>query len=116
MVLVWPVGDRNNRGDDGAAQMLLELKLPFDVIDPSVVFEAYRLIILPDDIPVDATLAGRLAAFVAAGGKLILSGTSGLNPDGSFALDAGIRSYAHFSSHQHAPDDPAAAALGAGQR
>jgi hypothetical protein len=101
-------------------------------------------------------------------GSSFFSGTSGLNPDGSFALDAGIRSTgqvsfnpsylrnsrrldagltdspfvmygvgqaiiatgaevlaevgpscfnrsnAHFSSHQHAPDDPAAAALGAG--
>ncbi len=41
MVLVWPAGDRNNRSDDGAAQMLQELKLPFDVIDPSAVLEAY---------------------------------------------------------------------------
>lgn len=162
-----PAGDRNNRSDDGAAQMLQELKLPFDVIDPSAAFEAYRLLLLPDDIPVDADLAGRLNAYLAQGGKLILTGKSGLNADGSFALDAGIRSagevtfnpsylrngrkldasltqspfvmygvgqtitstgaevlaevapsyfnrsYKHFSSHQHAPDDPQAASLGA---
>lgn len=162
-----PMGDRNSRSDDGAAQMLQELKLPFDVIDPSARFEDYKLIILPDDIPVDGALSEQLSAYVAGGGKLILTGTSGLNADGSFALDAGIRStgevkfnpsylrngrkldasltespfvmygvgqaivatdaevlgeigpsyfnrtYAHFSSHQHAPDDPAAASLGA---
>jgi len=160
-------GDRNNGGDDGAAQMLQELKLPFDVIDPSAVFENYKLLILPDEIPVDGGLAARLKAFTAQGGKLLLSGTSGLNADGSFAVDAGIRSngpvafnpsyararrdldadvtqspfvmygvgqaivaqgaevlaeigpsyfnrsYKHFSSHQHAPDDPNAAGLGA---
>jgi hypothetical protein len=162
-----PVGARNNDSDDGAAQMLQELQLPFDVIDPSTPFENYKLLILPDDIPVDAAIAARLDAFIAQGGKLILTGRSGLNTDGSFALDAGIRStgevtfnpsylrngrkldasltdspfvmygvgqaivadgaevlgeigpsyfnrtYAHFSSHQHAPDDPAAASLGA---
>lgn len=162
-----PGGARNSVADDGAAQMLQELQLPFDVIDPSTPFEAYRLLLLPDDIPVDAGLAARLDSYVAHGGKLILTGRSGLNADGSFALDAGIRSggevksnpsylkggrkldasltqspfvmygagqaivstgaevlaeiapsyfnrsYAHFSSHQHAPDDPQAASLGA---
>lgn len=162
-----PVGARNNQSDDGAAQMLQELKLPFDVIDPSTPFDNYKLVILPDEIPVDAALAARLNGFAAKGGKLILTGRSGLNPDGSFALDLGIRSagevtfnpsylrngrkldpgltdspfvmygvgqaivptgaevlgeiapsyfnrsYKHFSSHQHAPDDPSAASLGA---
>jgi hypothetical protein len=162
-----PLGARNSDADDGAAQMLQELKLPFDVIDPSAKFEAYKLIILPDEIPVDKALAERLTRFVAQGGKLVLTGSSALNADGSFAVDAGIRakgpvgfnpsyirangsldtamtetpfvmygtghsigaegatvlaevarpyfnrSYAHYSSHQHTPDDPAAAPLGA---
>ncbi|MDB5539309.1 MAG: hypothetical protein JWQ89_1036 [Devosia sp.] len=162
------VGARNNTSDDGAAQMLQELKLPFDVIDPSTGFDAYRLLILPDQIPVDAQLAARLDAFTANGGKLLLTGSSALNPDGSFAVPAGIRStgapvalnpsymragreldqsltetpfvmygigqiivaagaevlaeigpsyfnrtFRHYSSHQHTPDDPSAAALGA---
>jgi hypothetical protein len=86
-----PVGARNNDSDDGAAQMLLELKRPFDVIDPSAVFETYRLIILPDEIGVDAELARRLNAYVAGGGKLLLSGKSGFGADGEMALAAGIR-------------------------
>ena len=164
-----PVGARNNHSDDGAAQMLLELKRPFDVIDPSATFENYRVLILPDEIPVEGEMAARLQAFVAQGGKLLLSGTSGLAADGSFTVPAGIRrsgepvaftpsylkadaeldadmtrspfvmygtaqtitaegatvlaqivppyfnrTYAHFSSHQHAPDNPAAAPLGTG--
>ncbi|GHA23870.1 hypothetical protein GCM10007989_19340 [Devosia pacifica] len=163
-----PVGARNNHSDDGAVQMLLELKRTFDVIDSSADFGAYPLIILPDSIAVDSALAERLNAYVGAGGKLILSGRSGLNSAGEFAVDAGVRlaaddvgfepfyvaakkaldedmpqspfvvygramgieplgaevlgdirqpyfnrSYKHFSSHQHAPDDPEAAPLGA---
>ena len=163
-----PVGARNNLSDDGAAQVLQELKRPFDVIDPSAALETYRLIILPDEIPVAGALADRLRAYVAQGGKLLLSGQSALAADGSFAVPAGIRragapvvfspsyiragadfdpgmtatpfvmygpaetieavgatvlaeivppyfnrSYRHFSSHQHTPDDPDAAPLGA---
>lgn len=163
-----PVGARNNASDDGAAQMLLELKIPFDVVDPSADFELYRLVILPDDIPVDAQLSGRLKAYVEKGGKIIFSGSSAIAEDGSVALPAGIvrapdtieydptyirvrehldpdlprsafvmygepqgvvadgaevlaeislpyfnRTYAHFCSHLHAPDDPYASSPGA---
>lgn len=161
---------RNHPSDDGAAQMLLELKLPFDVIDRNAHFEDYRLIILPDEIQLDVELAARFERFVDNGGKLVLSWQSGLNtPDslGTFMIDVGLRrnaqaicfdpsyikaspmldaqlpesafvmydtaesvsattadvladiypsyfnrSYRHFSSHQHAPDDIAAAPLG----
>lgn len=160
-------GDRNSTADAGAAQMLLELKIPFDVIDGEAEFGAYQVIILPDDIPVDADLAARLNAFVAGGGGLLLSGSSALGADGTFTIEAGIRSagevaftpsyirsgrdfgatltaapfvvygtaqqivaqgahvlaeivppyfnrsYQHFSSHAHAPDDTEAAPLGA---
>lgn len=163
-----PRGSRNNVSDDGAAQMLQELKQPFDVIDPSARFETYKLIILPDEIPVDAGLAARFKSFIQGGGKLLLTGSSAINADGSFAVDAGIRragapvafnpsyvrasrdldtsvtetpfvaygiaetiaadkaevlaevipsyfnrTFQHFSSHQHAPDDTKAKPLGA---
>jgi hypothetical protein len=163
-----PSGARNHPSDDGAAQMLQELKRPFDVIDVSARFENYRLLILPDEIPVNGALATRLKAYLAGGGKLIASWHSGLGENGAFAIDMGItraggavafrpsyvkagkaldpdmpesafvfydeaktvkageatvlaeiypsyfnRSYKHYSSHQHAPDDPAAASLGA---
>ena len=160
-------GDRNSTADAGAAQMLLELKIPFDVIDGTSEFSPYAVIILPDDIPVDAALAERLNAFVGQGGGLLLSGNSALRADGQFAIEAGIRSegpvaftpsyigsgndldpaltkspfvvygtaqqivaqgaqvlgqvvppyfnrsYQHFSSHAHAPDNTDAAPLGA---
>lgn len=161
-------GDRNNNADDGAAQMLQELQQPFDVIDPSADFSRYRVIILPDEVPVEDELATRFRDYLAGGGKVLMSGISALQDDGSFSIPAGIRntgpvafdpsylqasrdldarmtetpfvvygraqtivaegatvlaevvppyfnrSYQHFSSHAHAPDDTSAAPLGAG--
>lgn len=160
--------DRNSNADDGAAQMLQELQVPFDVIDPSADFGSYRVIILPDEIPLDGGLAARFRDYLNTGGKLLLTGSSALGADGNFVVPAGIRatgdtafdpsylragkgldaamsqtpfvvygrakaivaegaqvlaevvppyfnrSYKHFSSHAHAPDDVAAAPLGAG--
>ena len=161
-----PRGARNHLADDAAAQMLQEIKLPFDVIDPSTDFARYRLLILPDEVRLDATLVARLTNFVAGGGKAILSDQSGLDAAGQVmpGLDLGIaasgawhdrkpfyatsglaglpkgpfvvygkareisaagaevlalalpsyfnRIWAHFCSHQHAPDIPGAAPLG----
>lgn len=159
-----PGSFRNHPSDDGAAQMLLEMHQPFDIIDSLARFQDYRVILLPDDIALTPALEAKLAAFVAAGGGVIASGRSGL---GSQVLDFGIeaqggvvahnpsfmqavagldaaivgspfvcydaaqkvtattaqvlaqivppyfnRSYRHFSSHQHTPDDPNAAPLG----
>jgi hypothetical protein len=163
-----PLGERNSVSDDGAVQMLLELKVPFDVIDPSARLADYRLVILPDSIPLDDDLEKRFAQYVAGDGKVIFTGRSAIDgervrlPAGisiaglttayyptylraSLALDAGMpqspfvmygvaqtvaaggaevlaeilspyfnRTYAHFSSHQHAPDDPEAKPIGPG--
>lgn len=73
--------------DVGAARMLLELQVMFDVIDMDADISTYQLLVLPDDITLDASLAEKLTRYVNAGGKLLLSGASGLRPDGSgFAL------------------------------
>ena len=85
-----PAGGRNHHSDDGAAQILLELHRPFDVLDRYADFGRYKVLILPDEITLDAETADRLKAYVAAGGKIIASWHSGLDADGAFALDAGI--------------------------
>lgn len=156
---------KNHAADDGAVRMLLELKLNFDIIDENADFSRYCLLILPDNIPVRPNLAAQLSRYVAQGGRLLLSGRSGLDPhSGNFALDTGAtyrgqgyfnpvfvsspgladlpktpfvvyscaeivevttaetladlenpyfnRSFAHFCSHQHAPDDADAASPG----
>ncbi|SDD58558.1 Beta-galactosidase GanA [Paenibacillus sp. UNCCL117] len=83
--------DRTGAADTGAVRMLLEGHILFDVADRETDFSPYKVLVLPDEIPVDAELAARLEAYVAQGGKLLATGRSGLRPDGSgFALDLGV--------------------------
>ncbi|MBQ4047573.1 MAG: beta-galactosidase trimerization domain-containing protein [Clostridia bacterium] len=83
--------ERFNPSDNGINRILLEGKYTFDVIDGEEPFDKYRLIILPDRIRIDAALKARLEAFVANGGKLLLTGESGLWVDrDEFALDMGV--------------------------
>lgn len=67
--------------DDGATRMLTQLKHLFDVVNDQSSFDRYKLLILPDAIPVSADLARKLQAYVKAGGSLLLSGTSGMTSD-----------------------------------
>ncbi|MBI4978107.1 MAG: beta-galactosidase trimerization domain-containing protein [Spirochaetes bacterium] len=74
--------------DMGAARMLNELHLMYDVIDTNEDFGKYKLLVLPDVIKLDAKLADRIKSYVKKGGKLILSGSSGMNADATaFAID-----------------------------
>jgi len=68
--------------------MLLELHVPFDVLDRYADFGKYKVLILPDEIDVDAETEGKLKAFVAGGGKVIASWHSAQRSDGAFALDS----------------------------
>lgn len=71
----------------GATRMLQELGQQFDIIDSLSDFSAYRVLILPDEIPVDEVLAAKLQVYLADGGALVASYKSGLNPEGeAFAL------------------------------
>lgn len=73
--------------DCGAARMLLELQVMFDVIDADEEFGKYAVLILPDDIVVDGELGEKITTYLKGGGKLILSGASGMRPDmRSFAV------------------------------
>jgi len=72
----------------GATRMLEEGAHQFDIVDSASDLTPYRVVILPDAIPVDAMLAAKLDAYLAQGGKLIATFESGLNPDKTgFALD-----------------------------
>lgn len=75
----------------GANQMLEELGHQFDIVDPEADFGRYRVLILPDCIPVNAALKEKLESYLAQGGALLLSHESGLTPDkAGFALDTGL--------------------------
>jgi hypothetical protein len=97
---------RDAPSDEGACRVLLESHFLFGLIDRTMDFAAYKAMVLPDDIRIDAELKTKLDAYVAQGGKLILSGESGLWKDrGEFALDLGAE-YEGLSPY-FAPDDEA---------
>jgi len=80
----------DSSGDIGAGRMLLEAHIPFDVITPSMDLSSYKLLILPDNIVIGGALKIKLDAFIAGGGKLFLSGSSGLNSSmDAFLFDIG---------------------------
>jgi hypothetical protein len=66
----------------GATRMLQELRAQFDILSSDRDLSPYKLLILPDAIPVDAAFAAKLEAYLDAGGSLILTHESGLRPDG----------------------------------
>ena len=69
--------------DDGATRLLTQLRQQFDVLHAASDLTPYRLLVLPDQIPVDAVLAARLTAFLRNGGALLATGMSGLNAEGT---------------------------------
>ena len=48
----------------GAAQLLEELAVQFDILDRTMPLYQYKLVILPDDFEIDEEFAGKLGAFV----------------------------------------------------
>ena len=81
---------REALSDEGACRVLLESHFLFGLIDRTMDFARYKALILPDDIRIDAELKAKLDAYLAQGGKLILSGESGLWKDrAEFAFDLG---------------------------
>ena len=82
--------DRPTPSDTGAGRALLEGHVLFDMLDSDSDFSRYRLLVLPDAIRCKGALLAKLRAYVAAGGKLLLSGTSGLDENRTrFLFDVG---------------------------
>ena len=83
------VSTRTDFSEAGCARILLEGKYQFDYIDVEADFEKYRVLILPDESQLDKTLAAKLKAFTAKGGKVLASGKSATDEEGKFLLDFG---------------------------
>lgn len=80
----------NNSADEGASRLLLESHALFSVIDRGMDFSNYRVLVLPDDIRIDQDLKERIDAYLKQGGRLVLSGESGLWKDrAEFAFELG---------------------------
>ena len=80
---------REAAGDTGAGRILLEGHFLFDFIDAEMDFGRYKMLILPDEVKVGPELKAKLDAFLAGGGKLMLTGTSGLDENGQPLFDIG---------------------------
>ncbi|CZT36556.1 Beta-galactosidase trimerisation domain-containing protein [Rhizobium sp. 9140] len=83
--------DRDSVADDGASRILLEAGLTFDVLDLDSDFAPYRLLILPDAVPVDEALRLRIERYAEEGGRVLLTGRSGIDPERGFVFDLGAR-------------------------
>ncbi len=83
--------DRDKQfADVGANRVLLEGKYLYDILDLETDLAPYKLVILPDNIRLDETLAGRLRQYLKNGGKILATGESGLWADrDEFALPFG---------------------------
>ncbi|MEN7974158.1 MAG: beta-galactosidase, partial [Verrucomicrobiota bacterium] len=88
--------------DIGAGRILLEGHFLFDVLDVEMDFSKYKMLVLPDDIQIGDVLKAKLDEYLAQGGKLFLTGTSGLAADGSgFLFDLGA---SHHGQSEYQPD------------
>ena len=78
--------------DEGLVKMLLERQIDFDIVLSGENLSRFDVIILPDCVTLDNAAAARFNAYVANGGRLLLTGDSGLNIEGSaFAIDVGAK-------------------------
>ena len=77
--------------DEGVVRVLLESKLTFDLLDPDSNFNPYALLILPDAIAVTPKLKTKIDAYVKRGGRVLLTGASGIDPKKGFLFDVGAK-------------------------
>ncbi len=83
------VSTKTGPSEAGCARILLEGKYQFNYIDAEEDFDKYKLLILPDESPLDDSLTEKIKAFTAKGGKVLASGKSATGEDGKFTLDFG---------------------------
>lgn len=62
--------------DEGVARMLLELHLPFVVLDENASWDGYRLIVLPDSTRLTGTMQKKARRHLALGGKILGAGSA----------------------------------------
>ena len=79
-------GERVPPAVAGAAAMLQAGGHQFDIVDAESPLDLYRVLILPDTVPVTDRLADKLQRFVAQGGALLASYRSGYDESGNAFL------------------------------
>jgi hypothetical protein len=71
-----------NGTNEGVYRILTELHCFFDFVDFEDDIGKYDMVILPDSIQLPSAAAKRVSAYLAGGGKILLTGESGLGPQG----------------------------------
>ncbi|OHB58779.1 MAG: hypothetical protein A2Y12_00050 [Planctomycetes bacterium GWF2_42_9] len=95
-------GMYDDSADTGAARILLEGHFLFDVIDTQMDFSKYKVLVLPDNISINDILKSKLDKYLSKGGKIFLTGTSGISTDGkTFMFDIGAE---YHGQSQYLPD------------
>ena len=77
--------------DTGASRILIEGKYLFDFIDLECDFSKYKVIVLPDNVKCVGEVEEKLRAFVSGGGKILATGESATDGEGSFVFDFGVK-------------------------
>ncbi len=82
---------RDTCPDVGANRILLEGKYLYNIIDGQCDFSDYQMIIFPDQVVFDEALTAKTEHYLKRGGKVLLSGKSGITADGNFFTDFGVK-------------------------
>lgn len=85
--------DRLINSFKGCVRILAELKYQYDIIDDTMDFDKFKVIILPDAMVLTENAAKKLEKYLDNGGKVISSGQSGLKEDLS---DFALKKYWNF--------------------
>lgn len=83
--------DEGGISDTGANRILLETNRLYNFIDLEDDFTKYKMLILPDIWKFDEKLTAKINDYLAKGGKLLLSGVSGLDENNNFCVDTGVK-------------------------
>lgn len=88
----------------GAVKLFTQIGIQFNVIDSFEDFSKYRLLILPDNIPVEKSLSEKLSSYVKNGGKVLASWHSGTYMDGDLRKMAEWMPVEYKNEAPYSPD------------
>jgi len=86
----WRGLDVSRINDEGAARMLLELHIPFVILDEHASWDGYEVVILPDGFELSLAKLEQAQNFIKNGGRIIAAGSALLNESkDAFVLNPG---------------------------
>ena len=80
------LGDHPSPAAYGAVRALQQLRHQFDIVQSDSEFSNYELVIVTEDVKIDSYLKARLAAYLAAGGALMVFGPAAQDEAGGPAM------------------------------